>query len=48
MQWIESENKERKDMILELKIIPMCGPRISAHAFPTQWRARFFYFEKLI
>ena len=23
-----------------------CRPRISAHALPTRWRARFFYFEK--
>ena len=21
----------------------MCGPRISAHAFPTRWRARFLF-----
>ena len=27
--------------------IAYCGPRISAHAFPTRWRARF-WFEKLI
>ena len=20
-----------------------CGPRISAHAFPTRWRARFLF-----
>ena len=24
-----------------------CGPRISAHEFPTRWRAQFL-FEKLI
>ena len=27
-------------------VIAFCGPRISAHAFPTRWRARFL-FEKL-
>ena len=27
--------------------IALCGPRISAHAFSTRWRARFL-FEKLI
>ena len=27
--------------ILFLIILYMCGPRISAHAFPTRWQARF-------
>ena len=30
--------------IYSMKILKyMCGPRISAHAFPTRWRAQFLF-----
>ena len=25
-----------------------CGPRISAHAFPTRWRARFWFWKVIL
>ena len=37
----------RSNAEAEYRAMALCGPRISAHAFPTRWRARFL-FENLI
>ena len=31
---------------VDLAFRPFCGPRISAHAFPTLWRARLKFEQK--
>ena len=41
-----SQFKTNFQNLLLFNLIPNCGPRISAHAFPTRWQARFRFEKK--
>ena len=36
-------NNDHFDGKMKITEMGKCGPRISAHAFPTRWRARFLF-----